>query len=346
MERALCLYFSVVLCCLSFLFNARATHAQRVQVRKPATQSDENTAGLSATARSAMDAAVANLQQGAFAEAERAARQAVSAAPRSAVAHNLLGVVLDRAGHAEEGYAEFSTAIRLDPKFVSALNNLARHLAERGQAKEAITQFERVLKLDPAHIQAHYNLGTLYADAGDFAKAAEHFAQARKAEPNDPQLALAFLNVAYRANRSAEADAAAVLVESAVGADARGLFTLEAALAQAGKYEHAARLFARVNELTPHTFEVLYNLGVALYNLDHNDEAAMYLAEAADLNPGPAETHLRLGLIASARNDSVNAITELRHVLERDGKKPSTIFFWAGSISELVIGTERSANTQ
>src|SRR6266446_8755666 len=212
---------------------------QRVQVRKPATQSGENTAGLSATARSAMDAAVANLQQGALAEAERAARQAVSAAPRSAVAHNLLGVVLDRAGHAEEGYAEFSTAIRLDPKFVSALNNLARHLAERGQAKEAITQFERVLKLDPAHIQAHYNLGTLYADAGDFAKAAEHFAQARKAEPNDPQLALAFLNVAYRANRSAEADAAAVLVESAVGADARGLFTLAAALAQGGQYEHA-----------------------------------------------------------------------------------------------------------
>ena len=36
--------------------------------------------------------------------------------------------------------------------------------------------------------------------------------------------------------------------------------------------------------------------------------AAKYLAEAADLDPKPAETHLRLGLIASARNDWANAI--------------------------------------
>ena len=151
-----------------------------------------------------MDTAVADLQKGSLVEAERAARQAVSAAPRSAVAHNLLGVVLDKAGRAEEGYAEFNTAIRLDPNFVSALNNLARYLAEHGRTNEAIAQFERVLKLEPAHIQAHYNLGTLYGDTGNFAKAAEHFAQARKAEPDDPQLALAFLNVAYRANRSAE----------------------------------------------------------------------------------------------------------------------------------------------
>ena len=151
------------------------------------------------------------------------------------------------------------------------------------------------MKLDPGHVQAHYNLGSLYRDAGDFAKAAEHFSEARKADPEDPQLALAFLSVAYRANRATEADAAAALVERAVNADARGLFTLATAIAQGGQYEHAARLFARVNELTPHTFEVLYNLGIALYNLDRNDEAAKYLAEAADLDPKPAETHLRLG---------------------------------------------------
>jgi len=337
-------------CGLLFCQSEWSSQAQKPPARKSTRQSGANTAELDAGTRAAMDVAVADLQKGSLVEAERAAREAVSTAPRSAVAHNLLGVVLDKAGRAEEGYAEFSTAIRLDPSFVSALNNLARYLAEHGRTNEAIAQFERVLKLEPAHVQAHYNLGTLYGDTGNFVKAAEHFAQARKAEPDDPKLALAFLNVAYRANRSAEADAAAALVERAVGTDAGGLFTLATALAQGGQYEKAARLFARVNALTPDTFEVLYNLGIALYNVDRNDEASRYLAQAADLNPGPPETHLRLGLIASGRNDSANAIIEFKHVLERDSKNASYYFllgreyfrvgYWDGAISEYSRAVE------
>src|SRR5256885_11699325 len=52
---------------------------------------------------------------------------------------------------------------------------------------------------------------------------------------------------------------------------------------------------------------VLYNLGVALFNLDRNDEAASALAEAADINPVPAETHFRLGLIADRKSTRLNS---------------------------------------
>ena len=173
-------------------------------------------------------------------------------------------MVLDRSGRSEEAFTEFSTAIKLDPNFVSARNNLGRMFAEHGKTAEAIAEFERVLKSDPTHVQAHYNLGALYSDAGDFAKAAEHFARAREADPNDPQLALAFLTVAYRANRTEQADAAADLVERAAGSDERSLFTLARALAESKQYERAARLFARVNELMPRNYEVLYDLGIAL----------------------------------------------------------------------------------
>ena len=162
--------------------------------------------------------------------------------------------------------------------------------AEQGKFTDAIAEFERVLKVEPGHVQAHYNLGALYGDRGDFLKAAEHFARARASAPDDPQLALAFLNVAYRAKRGAEADAAADLVERVAASDPRGLFTLGTALAQNEQYERAARIFARVNEKMPRTFEVLYNLGVARYNLDRNDEALLALAEAADINPATAET--------------------------------------------------------
>src|SRR5204862_7413225 len=140
-----------------------------------------------------------------------------------------LGVVLNQAGRREEASLEFIAAIKLDANFVSARNNLGRLLAEQGKAAEAIAEFERVLKVDPHHVQAHYNLGALYAEAQEFAKAADHFAEARKAEPTDPQLALAYLNVAYRAGYATAAALAAALVERAVANDARALFAVATA---------------------------------------------------------------------------------------------------------------------
>ncbi|HST23063.1 MAG TPA: tetratricopeptide repeat protein [Blastocatellia bacterium] len=309
---------------------------------------------MSAEARASLEAALAALQKGALNDAERAARASVSASPRSPVPHNVLGVILDRLGRADAALAEFNAAIKLDPNFVSARNNVGRMMAERGKIKEAISEFERVLKIDPSHVQAHYNLGALYGDSGDFAKSAEHFARARAAAPDDVQLALAFLNVAYRANRAAEAEEAANFIERKLASDSRALFTLATVIAQSKQYERAARLFARVNELQPRTYEVLYNLGIALYNLDRNDEAARYLAEATDLNPSPAETHFRLGLIASARSDYANAVEEFKHAIEREpnnanyhyllGREYFRVGFWEGAINEYSQAIERVPN--
>src|SRR6185503_4199842 len=114
---------------------------------------------ISPSARAALDKAVEALQRGALDDAERSARSAVQASPRSPLPHNVLGVILDRLGRADAAFAEFNQSIKLDPNFVGARNNLARMMAERGKAREAIAEFERVLKIDPSHVQAHYNLG-------------------------------------------------------------------------------------------------------------------------------------------------------------------------------------------
>src|SRR5205807_2367516 len=187
-------------CCDSSAMGQRTAASRRNRTSQAATIE-----GLSPLAKNSLDAAVAALQSNALVEAERNARIAVGASPRSAVTHNVLGVVLDRSGRSDKAFNEFTLAIKLDPNFVGARNNLGRMLADHGKVSDAIAEFERVLKIDPSHVQAHYNLGALYSSAGDFNKAAEHFAMARASAPGDPQLALAFLNVAYRANRISEA---------------------------------------------------------------------------------------------------------------------------------------------
>src|SRR5438309_2766152 len=119
--------------------------AQRNGVRRPDTPSQTADDRLTSSAKNSLDAAVAALQSNALSEAERDARAAVTASPRSAITHNVLGVVLDRSGRSEEAFKEFNAAIKLSPEFVSARNNLGRMLAEHGRTAEAIAEFERVL---------------------------------------------------------------------------------------------------------------------------------------------------------------------------------------------------------
>ena len=200
---------AISFCILLFAFRIPVLAQRQTTGRTGSVAPSAQADNLSPTARASLDAAVAALQSNALADAERAARAGVQAAPRSAIAHNLLGVVLDRMTRADEAFKEFNTAIAIDQNFVSAHNNLGRMFAERGKFPDAIREFEQTLKIEPQHVQANYNLGAIYGDSGDFVKASEYFSRARQSAPDDPQLALAFLNVAYRANRIAEADAAA-----------------------------------------------------------------------------------------------------------------------------------------
>ena len=75
-------------------------------------------------------------------------------------------------------------------------------------------------------------------------------------------------------------------------------------------------LFQRTNELRPQTYEVLYNLGLALYNLDRLDEAQQAMTSASALSTNEADPYYRLGLIASAQGDSKAALTHWTKALE------------------------------
>jgi tetratricopeptide (TPR) repeat protein len=99
--------------------------------------------------------------------------------------------------------------------------------------------------------------------------------------------------------------------------DSQALLSLATLMSESSLHQAAAREFARINELRPHSPDILYNLGVAQYNLKRLDEAARVLAEAADLDARPAEIHFSLGLVASENGDRENAIIEFRHALER-----------------------------
>ena len=186
-------------------------------------------------------------------------------------------MILDQRGNTAEAEKQYDAALRLKPRLVSALSNLGVLLARTNRTSEAIAKFEEVLRIDPKHERAIFNLGALYAARGDY----------KRAVP---------------------------LLEKTAGAAA--LFTLALKLAEAHEYAEAVRLFQRTNELRPQTYEVLYNLGLALYNLDRLDEAQQAITSASALKPTEADPFYRLGLIASAQGDTKAALTHWAKALD------------------------------
>jgi len=120
------------------------------------------------------------LQQGKFEEAEALARKAVTARPRAAPPHALLGVVLDQRGRAAEAESQYRHALRIEPKSAFALTNLGVLLVRTGKTDEAVKVFEAALQVAPDHSQATLNLGALYAARKDYVRAIPLLERARE----------------------------------------------------------------------------------------------------------------------------------------------------------------------
>ena len=152
---------------------------------------------------------------------------------------------------------------------------------------------------------------------------------------------LAFIRECLAGNRIAEALGAADRFAREQADAPEALLQLASLLASHAQHARAAALFARVNELRPRSPNVLYNLGVAYYHLEQLDHAAQALAESADLDERPAETHYSLALIAIEREDHENAVLELQHAVERAphradyytllGQEFSKVGYWQGA---------------
>ena len=81
-------------------------------------------------------------------------RRATEIDPAFALAHNNLGVALQRAGHYAEALEHFRHAVGVDPGNAAAHLNLGEALLRAGNRDEAIAEFERTLEIDPANAGA------------------------------------------------------------------------------------------------------------------------------------------------------------------------------------------------
>jgi len=210
-------------------------------------------------------------------------KEYVAHQPKSAIAQQLLGVVLMANGDRTQARAAFMAAKTIDPHYVTASITLTQLDVLEGKWEDARGELMSVLANDPGNATALLWLGQVEAVKGNKAAALEHF---RKAVANGPENASALNNLAY------------LLVE------------------QAKQPDEALKYAERAVELAPDNGDFVDTLGWILYQKGLYRPAIKNLENAASKNSNVvskyhlAMAYAKAGEMASARN-TLNAALKL-----------------------------------
>ncbi len=191
----------------------------------------------------------------------------VAKRPENSCAHNNRGILLFKAGRADEAITSFETALRLRPAYPEAHVNRGAALLHLGHAPEAADEFAAALRLKPDYPEAHNNLGLALKQIGRPAEAIRQFRETLRTHPEH--------------------------------ADAH--HNLAIALLEAGETTNAITHFAVTLRVRPDFADAHSNLGVALMRAGRFAEALAHYETALRLNPNHAgardnltELHTRL----------------------------------------------------
>jgi len=123
-------------------------------------------------------------REGRLEEAETHFLEAIRIDPGYALAHNNLGLVLERQGRANEAIFHFHEALKTAPNNLNAMFNLGNTLSRERHFEEALVQYRNVLRMDPGNAKAHNNAGTALMNQGKVEEAIDHFREAVRLEPD------------------------------------------------------------------------------------------------------------------------------------------------------------------
>ena len=82
------------------------------------------------------------------------------------------------------------------------------------------------------------------------------------------------------------------------------------------EFNEAIAIFYQVRTISPKSFEVNYNLGLAYEGLKNYETAQRHFSDALEITPNDADTHYRLGLCYHQLGNKEGAIKEYKTLLD------------------------------
>jgi protein O-GlcNAc transferase len=225
---------------------------------------------------------------GQFADAESIYREILARDPRSADAHQLLGVVLYALGRRGDAIESFSKATQLDPSRSDYQFNLGTLLAEETRWDEAIAAYQRAVALRPNFAEAHFGLAEALEATGRLDESAAAFELARSARPDHAQTHYRLGGIRANQKKWPEAITSLKRATELNSADFQAFYELGNAHAALKDFEAAAAAYRRAIEIRPEFALLHNNLAMALKELGRLDEALACFERAMKIDPTSA----------------------------------------------------------
>jgi len=112
--------------------------------------------------------------------------EAIKLDPKYTRAYNNRGVHYARKGELDRAIADYDEAIRLDPKYVNAYGNRGNALRRKGDLDRAIADLSQAIGLDPKNANVYYNRGLVWEAKGDLRSALADYKKYAELAPSDP----------------------------------------------------------------------------------------------------------------------------------------------------------------
>ncbi len=244
-------------------------------------------------------------------EAELIYRHILRQWPEHSGALHLLGVVRHQAGDHDGALEYIGRAIRIDPRQAVFFSNYGAALLAKGAAVEAFACFCRALQIRPEFADGLSNLGMAQERLGHDEAAMISYRKALDLQPEHRDATSNLTQLLEKLGRESEA---IQLHEQAVAArpSAESYVSLANMLLATGRSPRAVDAYRQALELDPDCAVAHYNLGSALQEQHHTDEAREHLNRAAELAPHRPFLCLRAKLLGPTIFRSSDEIDEYR----------------------------------
>jgi tetratricopeptide (TPR) repeat protein len=176
-----------------------------------------------------------------YAGAEREFRRAIELNPNYATAYHWLGEFLVFQGRFEEGFAEYTKALDLDPLSLAIRTDLGRGYYLARQYDRSIEYLKKLIEMDPNYVRTHFYLARVYREKGMCAEALQEVEKGIVLDGGT-------IDEAFRKGRAAIVDACKNSGSQGAWQKELELISEDVRKGEQVSAEYMARLYARVGD--------------------------------------------------------------------------------------------------
>ena len=223
-------------------------------------------------------------QSGRLAEAERAYRSILGAAPEDVDALNCYGILLMQSKRVEQAFAMFRRAADLMPEHAGIQNNLARAALAVGDPAVALAAAERAIANGSSVVASWQLLGNALKEMNRIDDAIAAFNAGLGKHPDDFPL----------------------------------IYNVAICELMAGRADNAEKTLREIIAARPHQLEAWQGLGNALAALSRLDEAEDAYRRALSANTPMPQCWINLGLVLVRQERFQDAVAAFRQALQAE----------------------------